>query len=105
MKSRRKALFNMYNRPGLMGHEGDRLDMFVGQSNREMEACKMESFRCTDFCFLIMINTLQSSDKNEEKLAKRLNNLYDTTMSENKVLDTASIQREVRSFWKSIKDN
>ena len=105
MKSRRKALFNMYNRPGLMGHEGDRLDMFVGQSNREMVACKMESFRCTDFCILIMINTLQSSDKNEEKLAKRLNRLYDSTESENRVLDIATMQQEVRSFWRTVKEN
>ena len=98
MKSRRKALFNMYNRPGLLGREGDRLDTFVSQLNRDMAACKMESFRWTDFSVLIMINTLQSSDKNEEKLAKRLNRLYDAAESENRALNIATMQQEVRSF-------
>ena len=48
---------------------------------------------------------MRSSDKNKMKLAERLNNLYDAAMSENKVLDTASIQQEVKSFWRTIKEN
>ena len=70
-----------------------------------MVACKMESFRWTDFSVLIMINTLQSSDKNEEKLAKRLNRLYDSAKSEKRVLDIAIMQQEVRSFWRTVKEN
>ena len=69
LKSRRKALFNMYNKPLLMGKEGDKLDTFVSQLSRDMSAYKMESFRWTDFSVLIMINTLRSRDKNKEKLA------------------------------------
>ena len=49
LKSRRKALFNMYNKPKLMGKEGDKLDTFVSQLSRDMAACKMESFCWTDF--------------------------------------------------------
>ena len=67
----------MYNKPMLMGHEGDKLETFISQLSRDMAACKMESFQWTDFSILVMINTLRSSDKNEEKLAKRLNQLYD----------------------------
>ena len=52
-----------------------------------------------------MINTLQSSDKNEEKLAKRLNRLYDSAESEKRVLDIAIMQQEVRSFWRTVKEN
>ena len=59
----------------------------------------MESFRWTDFSVLIMINTLRSSDKNKEKLAKRLNHLYDAAKSEKRVLDVTTMQAEVRSFW------
>ena len=65
----------------------------------------MESFRWTDLLILIMINTLRSSDENEGKLAERLNNLYDSAMSDNKVLDMDVVQKEVRDFWKTIKDN
>ena len=50
-----------------------------------------------------MINTLRSSDKNEMKLAERLNNLYDATVSKNKVLDIASVQQEIRSFGEPSK--
>ena len=99
MKSRHKSLFQMYNKPGLMGREGDHLDTFVSQLNRDMAACKMESFWWTDFLVLIMINTLRSSDKNKEKLAKRLNHLYYVAESKKKVLDIATMQAEVRSFW------
>ena len=95
MKSCHKSLFQMYNKPGLMGREGDCLDTFVSQLNRDMAACKMESFRWTDFLVLIMINTLRSSDKNEEKLAESLNHLYDVAESKKKVLDITMMQAEV----------
>ena len=75
IKSRRKSLFQSYNQPGLMGHEGCSLDLFVSQLNKDMADCKMESFRWTDLSILIMINTLRSSDENKVKLAERLNNL------------------------------
>ena len=88
-----------------MGREGNKLDTFVSQLSRNMAVCKMESFWWTDFSVLIMINTLRSSDKNKEKLAKRLNRLYDTAESENRVLDIATMQQEVRSFWRTVKEN
>ena len=88
-----------------MDKEGDKLDTFFSQLSRDMAACKMESFCWTDFCVLIMINTLQSSDKNEVKLAKRLNRLYDAAESGNRVLDIATMQQEVRSFWRVVKEN
>ena len=88
-----------------MGREGDKLDTFVSQFNRDMVACKMESFRWTDFSVLIIINTLRSSDKNKEKLAERLNHLYDAAENKNKVLDVATMQAEVRSFWRAVKEN
>ena len=61
----------MYNKPLLMGKEGDKLDTFLSQLSRDMAACKLESFRWTDYSILIMISPLQISDKCEEKLAKR----------------------------------
>ena len=36
LKSRRKALFNMYNKPMLMGKEGDKLDTLVSQISRNI---------------------------------------------------------------------
>ena len=52
-----------------------------------------------------MINTLRSSDENEVRLAERLNNLYDSAMSDDKVLDMAMVQKEVHDFWKTIRSN
>ena len=82
----------------MMGKEGDCLDTFVAQLNRDMAACKMGTFKWTDYSVLIFINTLRSSDKHEEKLAERLNHLYDATKAEGRVLDIATMQAEVRSF-------
>ena len=95
LKSRRKAFFGMYNKPLLMGKEGDKLDTFVSKLSRDMAACKLESFRWTDYSILIMINTLQSSEKHEEKLAERLNQLYDAAEAENRVFNIATMQQEI----------
>ena len=89
----------MYDKPGMTGHEGDCLDTFVTQLNRDMAACKMESFRWTNFSVLIMINTLRSSDKHKEKLAERLNHLYNAAKAEGRVLDITIMQAKVISFW------
>ena len=58
----------------------------------------METFNWTDFAVLIFIKTLRSSDKNEEKLAKHLNKMYDATEKDKKVLEIVTMQAEVRSF-------
>ena len=65
----------------------------------------MESFRWTDLVILIMINILRSSDENEVRLAERLNHLYDYAISDNKALDMAVVQKEVHSFWRTVRDN
>ena len=56
-----------------MGKEGDHLDTFVAQLNRDLAACKMETFNWMDFAVLICIKTLRSSNKNEEKHPEHLN--------------------------------
>ena len=96
MKSCRMSLFQLYNKPGMMGKEGDHLDTFVAQLNRDLVACKMEKFNWTDFAVLIFIKTLRSSDKNEEKLAEYLNKMYDAAEKEKRVLEIATMQAEVR---------
>ena len=58
----------------------------------------MESFRWTDLSILIMINTLRSSDENKVRLAEKLNNLYDSAISDDRVLDMAVVEKEVHSF-------
>ena len=65
----------------------------------------METFHWRDFLVLIMLNTLRASDENKEKLAERLNQLYDATENDNRVLDVTTIKAEVKSFWCSIKEN
>ena len=88
-----------------MGKEGDHLNTFVTQLNHDMAACKMETFKWTDFSVLIFINTLRSSNKNEEKLAERLNQLYNAAEREGRTLEIATMQADVRSFWHNIKEN
>ena len=99
MKSCRMSLFQLYNKPGLMGKEGDHLDTFVAQLNRDLAACKMDTFNWTDFAVLIFIKTLRFSDKNEEKLAEHLNKMYNAAEKDKKVLKIVTMQAEVQSFW------
>ena len=91
MMSCHMSLFQLYNKPGLMGKESDHLDTFVAQLNRDLGACKMETFNWMDFAVLIYMKTLRSSDKNEEKLAEHLNKMYDTAEKEKGVLEIARI--------------
>ena len=79
IKSHCMSLFQLYNKPGMMGKEVDRLDTFVAQLNHDLVACKMETFNWTDFAVLVFIKTLRSNNKNEEKLAEHLNKMYDAT--------------------------
>ena len=95
MKSCRMSLFQLYNKPGMMGKEGDHLDTFVAQLNLDLAACKMETFNWTDFAVLVFIKTLRSTDKNEEKLAERLNRMYDAAEKEGRVLEIATMQAKV----------
>ena len=81
-----------------MGKEGDHLDTFVAQLNRDLAASKMETFNWMDFAVLICIKTLRSNDKNKEKLAEHLNKMYDAAEKEKKVLEIATIQAEVRQI-------
>ena len=102
LKSRQKEFVGMYNKALLMSKEGDKLDTFVSQLSRDIAACKLEEFRCTNYSILIMINTLQSADKHKEKFTERLNQLYDAAEADGRVLDIATIQSEIRSFWRTI---
>ena len=38
-------------------------------------------------------------------MAERLNQLYDAAEAENKVLDIATLQQEMRNFWRVVKEN
>ena len=105
MKSCHMSLFQLYNKPGLMGKDGDQLDTFVAQLNHDLAVCKMETFNWTDFAVLIFIKTLISSNKNKEKLAEHLNRIYDATEKEKRTLEIVTKQSEVREFWKSVKEN
>ena len=48
---------------------------------------------------------LRSFDENEVRLAERLNNLYDSAKSDNKVLDMAVVPKEVHDFGRTVRDN
>ena len=95
MKSGCMLLFQLYNKPRLMGKEGDCLDTFFAQLNRDLAACKMETFNWTDFAVLVFIKTLRSTNKNEEKLTEHLNKMYDAKEKEKRVLEIAMMQAQV----------
>ena len=72
MSTRRKEFFGSYNTPGLMGKEGNKIDGFVARLSRDRAACKLETFRWTDYQILLCINTL-TNDKDEARLAEKIN--------------------------------
>ena len=65
MSMRRKEFFSSYNTPGLMGKEGDKIDGFIAWLSRDVTACKLETFKWTDYQILLCINTLMTNNKKE----------------------------------------
>ena len=97
LKSMRKEFFSLHNSSGLMGKEGDKLDLFLAQSSQDISPCKLEDFRWTDYTILIVLNTLRSSDKNKEKLQEELNKKYDEKLERGDSLHLAIIQGHIRT--------
>ena len=63
LSTRRKEFFGSYNTPDLMGKKGNKIDGFIARLSRYMAACKLESFKWTDYQILICINTLKTNDQ------------------------------------------
>ena len=52
---------------------------------------------------LIIINSLNSSDENEARLAERLTQIYNSSFLSNKELDMSYIHGEITQFWSNIR--
>merc|ERR1712115_637942 len=76
MSTRRKEFFGSYNTPGLMGKEGNKIDGFIARLSRDVAACKLETFKWTEYQILLCINTLMTNDKKEARLAEKLTKTY-----------------------------
>ena len=49
LSTRRKEFFGSYNTPDLMGKKGNKIDGFIARLSRDMAACKLQSFKWTDY--------------------------------------------------------
>ena len=94
--------FRSFGKCGGFGRGGENTESFISELMKEMEDCKMESFRVTDQPILIMINSLRSSDENEARLAGRLTNIYNSSILSNKQLDISVVRGEIVQFWAQI---
>ena len=63
MSTRRKEFFSSYTSPGFMGKEGNKIEGFIARLSRDVAACRLETFKWTDFQILLCINTLMTNDK------------------------------------------
>ena len=103
MSTRRKEFFGSYNTPGLMGKKGNKINGFIARLSRDMAACKLESFKWTDYQILICINTLMTNDKDKAKLAEKLTRMYNAHCDAKTSMTLASVQAEVKKFWRDKK--
>lgn len=94
--------FRSFGKCGGFGREGENTESFISELMKEMEDCKMESFRVADLPILIMINSLRSSEKNEARLASKLTNIYNSSILSNKHLELAMVRGEIVQFWAKI---
>ena len=90
MSTRRKEFFGSYNTPGLMGKEGNKIDRFIARLSQDVAACKLETFRWTDYQILLCINTL-TNDKDEAQLADKLTKMYNAHCEANTSMTLAFV--------------
>ena len=69
-----------------------------------MSACKLERFRWTDYQIFLCINTLVTSDRDEALLAEKLTQIYNAHCDANKAMSLATLQTEVKKFWRDKKE-
>merc|ERR1712115_566237 len=104
LSTRWKEFFASYNTPDLMGKKGNKIDGFAARLSHDMAACKLESFKWTDYQILICINTLKTNDRDEAKLAEKLTKMYNMHSEANATMTLASVQSEVKRFWREKKE-
>lgn len=104
LSTRRKEFFGSYNTPGLMGKEGNKIDGFVARLSRDVTACKLEKFRWTDYQIFLCINTFVTSDRDKVRLAEKLTKINNAHWEANTSMTLASIQMEVKKFWRDKKE-
>ena len=104
LSTRQKEFFSSYNTPGLMRKEGNKIDGFIARLNRDVSACKLEKFRWTDYQIFLCINTLVTSDRDEALLAEKLTHIYNAHCDANKAMTLATLQTEVKKFWRDKKE-
>ena len=49
LSTRRKEFFTSYNTPDLMGKKGNKIDGFAARLSRDVAACKLKSYKWTDY--------------------------------------------------------
>ena len=87
-----------------MGKEGDKINGFIAQLSWDSAACKLKTFKWTDYNILLCINTLRSNDKDKEKLAVNLTLFYNAHYEANTTMTLATVQAGVKKFWQTVRE-
>ena len=87
-----------------MGKEGDKIDGFIAQLSQDVAACKLETFKWTDYQILLCINTLMTNDKDEARLAEKLTACFNAYCEAKTTMTLATVQTKVKKFRRDIKE-
>ena len=79
---RRKDLMRSFWKPGGMGWMGENTEGYIEEISQRFENCKMWDFNWKDMRVLMVINQLNSSDKEEACLAERLMESYNASKAD-----------------------
>ena len=87
-----------------MGRNGANTEGYITEIAKDMEDCQMLDFKWTDMQVLMIINALNSSDKDEAQLAERLTETYNSSILNKKVLEISHICKIIADFWSEIRE-
>ena len=91
-------------KPGGMGWMGTNTEGYIDEISQNFENCKMWDFNWKDMRVLMVINQLNSSDKEEARLAERLMESYNALKADKKALEMPEFRQIISSFWAEVKE-
>ena len=86
-----------------MGRMGTNTEGYIKEISQDFENCKMWEFDWKDIRVLMVINQLNSSDKEEARLAEKLMESYNMSKVNKKALEMDEIRKIISDLWTEVK--
>ena len=86
------------------GLDGKNVEGYIDEISHSFQNCKMWEFNWKDMKVLMVINQLNSSNKEEAHLTEKLMESYNMSKVNKKALEMEEIRKIISDFWTKVKE-